>query len=47
MMITILFFAHLQEAVGNDSIQLEMEQTTVEQLKSELQEAIKSLDLNR
>eukprot|EP00130_Batrachochytrium_dendrobatidis_P008315 XP_006683190.1 hypothetical protein BATDEDRAFT_92958 [Batrachochytrium dendrobatidis JAM81] len=36
-MIKILFFAHLQEAVGNDRMQLEMEQTSVEQLKLELQ----------
>ncbi|RDW20167.1 molybdopterin converting factor subunit 1 [Oceanobacillus arenosus] len=37
-MIKILLFAHLQEAVGKGEIQLEIGQTTVEQLKAELQQ---------
>jgi len=37
-MIKILLFAHLQEAVGTGELELELEQSTVKELKIILQE---------
>ncbi|RLL41155.1 molybdopterin converting factor subunit 1 [Oceanobacillus piezotolerans] len=46
-MITVLLFAHLQESVGKDRIQLPIERTTVKELKTELQQTYPLPELDR
>lgn len=46
-MIKVLLFANLQESVGKDQLELEIEQTTVEDLKIELQKIYHLPDLDQ
>lgn len=46
-MIKILLFANLQESVGKDQLELEIEQTTVEELKIELQKTFHLPELDQ
>ncbi|RDW15408.1 molybdopterin converting factor subunit 1 [Oceanobacillus chungangensis] len=45
-MITILLFAHLQETVGKDRIELPIEQLTVMELKTALKQTYPLLELD-
>ncbi|AXI10372.1 molybdopterin converting factor subunit 1 [Oceanobacillus sp. 143] len=45
-MITILLFAHLQESVGKDRIEFPIEQLTVKELKTALQQDYPLLELD-
>ncbi|MCH1625869.1 molybdopterin converting factor subunit 1 [Fredinandcohnia quinoae] len=46
-MITVLFFAHLQEVVGSEKITLDLESMSVTELKTELEKRYEFKNLNQ